>query len=87
MFKKWLRQIGEKMGGSEKQKNRFGLIIILGGVGLLIMILSSFFNVREKTGPNFPRVILLRWRPGHNPCQAGVTVEACRSMSGCMKRN
>ena len=33
MFKKWLDQIGEKMGGSEKQKNRFGLIIILGGVG------------------------------------------------------
>jgi stage III sporulation protein AG len=48
MFKKWLQQIEEKMGGSEKQKNRFGLIIILGCVGLAIMILSSFMNVREN---------------------------------------
>ncbi|MBA4544534.1 MULTISPECIES: stage III sporulation protein AG [Thermoactinomyces] len=51
MFKKWLDQIIGKMGGSEKQKNRFGLIIIMGGVGLMIMILSSFFNVRENDGP------------------------------------
>jgi stage III sporulation protein AG len=48
MFKKWLQLIEEKMGGSEKQKNRFGLIIILGCVGLAIMILSSFMNVREN---------------------------------------
>ncbi|SEN22858.1 stage III sporulation protein AG [Lihuaxuella thermophila] len=42
MWKQWLTRFEEKMGGNEKQKNRFRLILLLGFAGAGVMLFSSF---------------------------------------------
>lgn len=48
MLKKWYQQIEEKVGGDEKQKKRLRLFLLMGFVGLLILLCSSYFELDSK---------------------------------------
>lgn len=48
MLSKWMKQLEEKMGSGGKNKSKLGWMVILGGVGVAIMLLSSFIGVKEK---------------------------------------
>lgn len=49
MWKNWFHQVEEKVGGDEKQKKRFRLFLLVGLVGVMVLILSSFFEVESHT--------------------------------------
>ncbi len=51
MLKKLWQKWEQKWEGDEKQKKRFGWILILGATGLAIMIISQFIQVREASLP------------------------------------
>lgn len=51
MLKKLWQKWEQKWQGDEKQKKRFGWILILGASGLAIMIISQFVQVREASLP------------------------------------
>lgn len=51
MLKNLWRKWEQKWEGDEKQKRRFGWILIMGATGLAIMIISQFIQVREASLP------------------------------------
>ncbi|TCW41196.1 stage III sporulation protein AG [Laceyella sacchari] len=48
MLFKWLKQLEQKLASSDKQKSKLGWMVILGGAGVAIMLVSSFVGVKES---------------------------------------